>query len=216
MEKLLVLVAIPLFAVAQESAQPGIHAPAAPEPATAPAPRESGGSPDAERSEPDSSKQRGVGYIGAGVGAGRSNVSGQGTALFVNLEAGLTITPRLLCGIDVSRMTSASAANSFGVTSSLKIWNLGLVLSFFPVERGFFLRGGVGRSGLTITEEGPTLGGTFSREASTSGFNVIGGLGYSFWLGHFNVEVAADATTQRWDEMSQTRLLIARVGAGWY
>jgi len=188
MRKLAVLVVVPLFAAAQEGAPPGSLPP---------------------------STQRNPAFIGVAVGAARSNVSGQGTARLLSLEAGMTVTPRLLCGFGISRLTS-SGPSPFGATTSLAISNLDLIFSFFPMERGLFLRGGVGRSLLTITEEGPTLGGTYSREASTSGFEVVGGLGYAFSLGHFDLAVAVDATRQHWGATGPSTFLIARVGAGWY
>lgn len=145
-------------------------------------------------------------YIGFGIGGGGGSVSGQGetfdfedlnlgrdpSTLFFNFKVGATLTPRLLLGLDIGAI--ASVADEGGVSSGVSIANVDVVATFFPMERGLFLRGGLGRSGLTITAEGPGIG---TLETSVDGFNVLGGIGWAFWLGRsFNLTVNLDLSRQ--------------------
>lgn len=120
------------------------------------------------------------------------NLGRDPTTVFVNFKVGATITPRLLLGLDIGSI--ASVADEGGVSSSVSIANVDVVATFFPRERGFFLRGGLGRSGLTLKADGPGLG---TAETSVDGFNVLGGVGWAFWLGRtFNLTVNLDLSRQ--------------------
>lgn len=174
-------------------------------------------------------KQRDSWYIGFGFGGGDGSVSGQGsslsfkemnldrspTTLFYNFKVGATLSPRLLMGFDLSGVSST--AEGSGVTTSVGISNVDAMITFFPMERGFFLRGGLGLSALVYTIEDATG----KDEWSPSGFNVAGGLGYAFWLGQsFNLTLNLDASRQWYGSSSldpeDSTFWSAWVGFDWY
>ncbi len=145
-------------------------------------------------------------YIGFGVGGGNGKVATATDTFtfreangdrstdttFFNLKLGATLTPKLLLGADISG--TVSSADSGGVKSELVISNFDAVLTYFPSEKGFFLRGGMGPSAISFSWEDPTSG---KHDASRDGFNVLGGIGYAFWLGkQFNLTVNLDFSRQ--------------------
>jgi hypothetical protein len=173
--------------------------------------------------------QRDSWYIGFGLGGGDGRVSGQGdtfsfkelhfdrspTTVALNFKVGATLTPKLLLGFDLSGVSSA--VDESGVQTSVAIVNLDAVATFFPVEKGFFVRGGLGRSGLTYTVEG----GGVTAETSVNGFNVIGGVGYAFWLGRsFNLTLNLDASKQWYgssqDSPEESSFWSFWLGCDWY
>lgn len=205
MRKLLaLLVAAPLAAAGQE-------VPAPPQPATAPY---------------AAAQQRDGWYIGFGVGIPDGSISGQGdsfsfkeingdrdpTRLALNFKVGWTVNPRLLLGLDITAARAQASGDGL-VDSAAQITNYNAVATFFPWERGFFVRGGLGLSALTLEldDESESYGGT----------NLLGGLGYAFWLGkQFNLTVNLDASKQFYGssdldpEGSQFWMLYA--GFDWY
>jgi hypothetical protein len=153
-------------------------------------------------------RQRDRWYIGFGVGGGNGRVRlggetlsfgdflGDGaTAGGLDFEIGATVTPRLLVGVDL-RVIAASAefrTPSGDLERTLGIVNLDGVVTFFPWERGLFLRGGIGLSSLNATEK---LAGTRT-DASATGANLLAGIGYAFWLGRsFNLTLNLDFSGQ--------------------
>jgi hypothetical protein len=106
------------------------------------------------------------------------------------------VTPRLLLGFDLTAIGAAAsyfAAGVGDVKRSLTIVNLDAVATFFPMQRGLFLRGGLGLSGLSSEIE---IDGV-STSDSSSGANVLAGVGYAFWLGRsFNLTVNLDFSAQ--------------------
>ncbi|WP_242361317.1 hypothetical protein [Anaeromyxobacter sp. SG17] len=212
MRKLLaLLIAFPLAAAAQDPGPQPPYTPGSRAPRYAPA------------------QQRDNWYIGFGVGMGDGSVSGQGdslsfkelnydrdpTRLALNFKVGWTVTPRLLLGLDIT--AARAQASGSGLTTSAQITNYDAVATFFPMERGFFVRGGLGLSALSLAyDDGfddvtDTFGGT----------NILGGLGYAFWLGkQFNLTVNLDASKQFYGssdtapEGSQFWMLYA--GFDWY
>jgi hypothetical protein len=150
-------------------------------------------------------QQRDSWYIGFGFGGGDGsaviqgqsfcfkelNVSSPATGFF-EFEAGATLTPQLLLGGEIAAI--ASAASEGGLDTSVSIANVNLVATFFPMEKGFFVKGGIGRAALSW--QAPlTTGGTGTFD--TNGFDVTGGVGYAFWIGRsFNLKLALDYSHQ--------------------
>jgi hypothetical protein len=176
--------ALPLLAAAQDS-QP-------PPPATPPPPQYAPLQPAPTPPPARAAKQRDSWYFGLGLGTGGGSVelfggsanladlTHDGAArIAFNLRLGGTVSPRLLVGFD-GGFVGAMDGDS---TARLNYYDLGLM--YFPMERGPYLRGAVGLS------TGVWKRGSF--EGSSSGFNVLGGVGYALWLGRtFNLTFNVD------------------------
>jgi hypothetical protein len=90
------------------------------------------------------------------------------------------------------------------------------VLTFYPWERGLFLKAGVGISSAVATTDTP---GTGKTSDSTSGANVAFGVGYAFWLGKgFNLSGNLDWSRQAYsgDKLDRADFWRLGVGFGWY
>jgi hypothetical protein len=152
-------------------------------------------------------------YIGFGFGGGNGKVANADstasfkeasvaapTTLFFNFKVGATLSPKLLLGLDVGAI--ASAATDGTTTSSLSISNVDVMLTYFPSERGFFLKGGLGRSAVSYAVDSSALGITTN---TATGLNVAGGLGYAWWLGkQFNLTANLDVSRQWYGGTSTT------------
>lgn len=168
-------------------------------------------------------------YIGFGIGGGDGRVAneiettnfeqlhqGGRTNVFMNFKAGATLTPKLLLGGDMSMLVSG--AEAAGISTSLGILNMDAVLTFFPTGRGFFVRGGAGLSSISYTRDTP-FG---DQEGSASGLNVMGGVGYAFWLGgQFNLTANLDFSRQGYGEsddldIDDSQFWSLWVGFDWY
>lgn len=164
-------------------------------------------------------------YIGFGLGTGDGSASGQGeryslsdlnvddpTNVFLNFKAGATLTPQLLLGGDLTYLSSQASAG--GYDSSVGIMNVDLVATFFPMERGLFFRGGLGRSAYVQTADGYD-------DYNRGGWNVLGGVGYAFWLGQrFNLTVNLDVSQQWYGssdvDVENSRFWALYAGFDWY
>lgn len=171
-------------------------------------------------------QQRDTWYIGFGLGAGDGSLSRAGTSytfkeanfdrsptnLFLNFKVGATISPKLLFGLDITAIRSA--ADQGGFNTAVQVTNYDAVVTFFPMERGLFLRGGLGLSKFVAEADG------FS-DSTASGANVLVGAGYAFWLGQkFNLTVGLDLSAQSYgssnDQIDNSRMWALWVGADWY
>jgi hypothetical protein len=202
---------VPVLALGAEPAGLGPPASSAPDPA-APAPRVA-------------LKQRGSWYIGFGLGAGgaaRLHTSagefspkallGRSAQPFAfNFRVGATITPKLLLGFDGGAL--AFSANRPSETFQQNFYDLGIM--YFPWERGLYLRGAAGLSALALETDGPVLRG----KDAIGGYNVLGGVGYAFWLlRSFNLTVNVDYQRHFYshDLVEGSGGLSAWVGFDWY
>jgi len=189
------LIALPLAAAAQAPPSP---APAAPEPATAaPAPQPAAPAVAAPQQPPTRSSW----YIGLGLGGASGQavdtagslkledwVDASPATLLVQFQAGVTLTPRLLFGGELSVLRIAS--NTGGVTKAVQITNLDAMLTWYPLERGPFLRGGAGLTSFRRDWTGYDTG-------QFGGANLTIGAGYAFWLGRtFNLVLHLDYSKQ--------------------
>ncbi len=208
MRKIAALIAaVPFMVIAQETGAPPAPqaappAPAAPPAQYAPPPQYA---PPAAPSPPQPyqprQKRRDTWYIGFGLGAGdgkvktdtgtvdfKNYVYSDRTSAAVNFRVGATVSPRLLVGLDAGGVGSFAEEAGYASIVQLNYYDAGIM--YFPVERGFFLRAGAGLSAIVQNIDSP-LG---KHEFSANGFNVLGGVGYAFWLGRtFNLTVNLDA-----------------------
>jgi hypothetical protein len=168
-------------------------------------------------------KQRDRWYIGFGLGGGDGSlelsdgshsfedyVGTDPTQVFLNFKVGATITPKLLLGFDLTAIRSEFDGG--GATAGAQVTNYDAVATFFPTGRGFFLRGGVGLSAFGYDVET----GYGSASDSTTGVNVLGGVGYAFWLGKaFNLTLNLDASAQSYGEQDDAYALLPESSSFW-
>ncbi|BDG10331.1 outer membrane beta-barrel protein [Anaeromyxobacter paludicola] len=185
--------------------------------------------PGARRYQPEPTRD--TWYIGFGVGAGDGSVSGQGQRLNLsdlggggrlglNFKVGATLTPKLLLGFDLLTLSSFGTqydSGGFPYDATATIADADLMLTYFPWEKGFFVRGGVGPSFLTFDSRGPG----YHDSVSYGGFNGDVGAGYAFWLGRrFNLTLNADFAAQTYGSSStrpeSSRFFLMWVGFDWY
>src|SRR2546421_8937024 len=161
--------------------------------------------------EADSSYPGGHWYIGTGIGRGLSakyRVNGQSISfgdrlqgatdksplLGINLvNAGVALSPTLLLG------GSASAVAQFGKIAGndthLQINNYLATLTWFPAEKGFFLRGGAGLSNIFID--------TGTSSDTVHGFGVLVGAGFAIPVGlRHNITFTVDYSRQTYSGSS--------------
>jgi hypothetical protein len=173
---------------------------------------------------------RDIWYLGVGIGSGAGSyvldgdrvsfrdthgAAGSPLHLAFQLEAGVTLAPTLLLGGEISALSS-TASSSFA-DSELTLAQLLAVLTWFPVERGPFLRAGAGLA--SIRQEWDD--GFELRESSAGGVSVLGGVGYAWWLGRrFNLTLHADASAQSYGsgsgDPSSSAGVNAYLGFRWY
>jgi hypothetical protein len=169
-------------------------------------------------------------YIGFGIGGGNGNVSYTGgdytfdewhggtnspTNVFINFKIGATLAPGLLLGFDGSAVRSQ--LDEGGFVTALQINNYDAMLTWFPQEEGFFVRGGAGITRFVMEFDD----GLSSFDDSVSGYNVLVGGGYAFWLGQaFNLTVNADYSIQTYGsndyDLESSNFFALWVGFDWY
>jgi hypothetical protein len=143
------------------------------------------------------------------------------TRLALQVEAGVTVTPRLLLGVDLS-FAGAGRDGADPVLGSVKrgvsVANLDLVATVFPFVEGFHLRAGAGLSQIALLVESDAG----RSEQRHGGVNVLGGLGWAFWIGQtFNLCLNLDLSRQ-WYRSSEpgapasSSFAIAYAGFDWY
>jgi hypothetical protein len=128
-------------------------------------------------------------YAGAGLGAGfgeRYRQGGRslsfddglqgatdksGVGAF-NVVGGIELDPRTLLGISVSGVAKTGKIN--GNDARTQINNYFAMLTYFPYERGFFVRGGGGFANMVVDD-----GSTSSDELRSNGIGIQLGAGYA-------------------------------------
>jgi hypothetical protein len=187
--------------------------------------------PGAPASYPPQFRPRDTWYIGFGLGSGGgqyrdsvgtralSDIGTDSTSVFLNFKVGATLTPRLLLGLDIAGISTTGSAGTgwFGpMNATVQITNYDAMLTWFPMERGLFLRGGAGLSAFTLDDPSAiTL-------RSIRGVNATVGGGYAFWLGRtFNLTVNLDLSAQRYDSSAagaptRSNFTALWLGFDWY
>ena len=176
----------------------------------------------------DAAPSRSAWYLQLGLGTGNAVVRSDGAdrtlrdllggdpaRLALQLGVGATLSPRLLLGLELTTFR-AGAADRDPVLGSLRnavqITSASLVATFFPVERGFFFRGGAGPSSIRF-EKG-------SSNRSYGGVSLVGGVGNAWWIGErFNLSLALDASRQWYSGKSapsRSSSWLLYLGFGWY
>lgn len=186
-----VLVAAPLVARAQSQGW-GPSAPPPPPP---------GAYPPAQVPPPlQPEKARDSWYIGFSLGGGGGSVDDatgsssmtdfigpDPTTLALGFRVGATLTPKLLLGLDVYAV-GAFSTSDFEDTS-IQVSTYGASATFFPWEKGFFLKGGPALAVLSLDQ------GSYG-SGDWRGFGFSYGAGYEFWLGRsFNLGVVLEGNT---------------------
>jgi hypothetical protein len=168
---------------------------------------------------------RGAWYAGVGLGGGSGQaqdsfgklalhrwVDQDPLTLFAQLEAGVTLTPHLLLGGDLSLLRTNSDLGA--MAKAVTITNLDAMATWFPMEKGVFLRGGAGLSSFTREWTGLPTG-------RYNGGNLTVGAGYAFWLGpSFNLVLHADVSKQWYGAnaiaLTNSSYTAFWLGAAWY
>jgi hypothetical protein len=164
-------------------------------------------------------------YIGFGLGGGSGRatetsgdrpladwVDADHLTAFLQFQAGVTLTPGLLLGgeLDVLRTSSDTSQGK----KAAQISNVDAVLTWYPQEKGFFLRGG---GGLTVfRREWPGLSA-----AHYPGANLSVGTGYAFWIGRtFNLSLHLDYSRQWYGsnalDLTGSSYTVGWLGFDWY
>ena len=161
---------------------------------------------------PDKSEGRGLGwYVGTGIGAGfgaKFKLNGRSVSfddamqgatdksplVALNIvNGGVALTPSLLVGFSGSAV--AMTGKILGNDAQMQINNYFAAVTWFPAERGFFVRGGGGPSSILINN------GTTSTR--TGGFGLLVGGGYALQVaGHHNITFTADYSRQSYSGSS--------------
>jgi hypothetical protein len=106
-------------------------------------------------------------FGGEGIGARESGLAGE-------LELGWTLTPQVLVGVEGGAWTKKEGDTRLTHASVLAVGR------FYPmVERGLFVRGGVGFANLRVASSAPNL----SYRVGDSALAVGAGLGYDIRVG---------------------------------
>ena len=176
-------------------------------------------------------------YIGFGFGSGPGWVGGQGhgssltdlapgngVLLAFNFKVGATLSQKLLVGFDMTSLGAVANQMVAGVTyeSSAFISNFDAMVTYFPWERGLFVRGGLGLAWLSL-DSARYDWWTYQTltSADYTGLSTVVGVGYAFWLGHsFNLTLDADFSYQyygaRTNGPESSDALIFFLGFDWY
>jgi hypothetical protein len=206
------LVALPLAALAQAAPPTWETVPAPPPgtPPTAPVTAQPAPPPPAAQpvpapapvAAPSAAPRRDSWYIGFGLGSGGGRAKDEtgsynlsegmtdATKVSINFKVGLTLTPTLLLGLDVNGFQSSGTITGTAIDATYTISTFNAMATWFPMERGLFLRGGLGLSNLSLDVTG-------YGSDDVSGWNLDVGGGYAFWLGKsFNLTLNLDYAAQ--------------------
>ncbi|BDG02607.1 hypothetical protein [Anaeromyxobacter oryzae] len=230
--------ALPLAAVAQYSPATDVPAQAAPssDATSAAPPPTTGWAPAPQRNAPPAyppdaplrrERTRGSWYIGFGLGGGGGSISDSAgthglkdfvgpnpTVLSMNFNVGATISPQLLLGLDVGAVAAISSTEtSPGVKDTqIQTTYYDVALTYFPWERGLFVKGGMGLTALTWDLD---AGG----RSTWRGYDMMAGVGYAWWLGQsFNLTFNLDGS-KAWygsNGPDSTQTFSLHLGCEWY
>ncbi len=168
--------------------------------------------------------ERDTWYIGFGVGLGLDAsyeyqgeeitfddwLSGldTGPKVAINFKVGKTLNSKNLLGFDIT--AAGQSGTGYGIDAHIQINNYFLMWTHFPQEEGLFFRLGGGPSIFVVEVD--------NLSESESGFGVLGGVGYAFWLGEaFNLTVNLDHSRQSYSgDVDSSQFTILYLGFDWY
>lgn len=174
-------------------------------------------------------------YIGFGVGSGAGGltIDGQSRSFkdflspldtwhgMLQFEVGATVRQDLLLGFDLRVMRAQGSGSVLGrdLDESVTVGDYLAMVTWFPMERGLFLRGGAGLA--SISADSRVNGGSTFTTETVRGVAALAGIGYAFWLGqHFNLTLNADLSGQLYShdagQPSSSRFFDVYLGFGWY
>jgi len=149
-------------------------------------------------------------YVGTGIGPGfgaKYKLNGQSISFDDRLQgatdksplvalnivnAGIALSPSLLVGFSGS--AAAQSGKIAGNTTHLQINNYLAALTWFPVEKGFFVRGGAGLSNILVD--------TGVASDRVNGFGILVGAGYALPIGRHNITFTVDYSRQSYSGSS--------------
>jgi hypothetical protein len=109
------------------------------------------------------------------------------TTLAIGFRVGATLTPKLLAGFDVYAVGAVSTGGF--EDTQIQVSTYGASATFFPWEKGFFVKGGPAIAVLTL-DQGSLGSGDWR------GLGLSYGAGYAFWLGRsFNLGLVLEGNT---------------------
>jgi len=162
--------------------------------------------PSEIRAQVGNEHKRDTWYIGFGIGSGdggttlqhgeyislKNNFPGIKTGrVTANFKFGTTVTSKLLAGFDLTAIRAQGKEND--VECITQITNYNGMVTYFPKELGFFVRGGMGMAEHYAEIKDQDI----SRGTMYTGFDVLMGAGYAFWLlKSFNLSLNADYSKQ--------------------
>jgi hypothetical protein len=149
----------------------------------------------------------------------RRFLGGSPTTFDADFQIGATITPRLLLGGQLSVFSAQATYDTptGEVTNTFGVVGLNALATFFPWERGLFLRGGLGLASATATFEKVPPYGKVKEKGSGVGFTA--GLGWAWWLGKsFNLSANLDFSGQGYggDYFKGSSVVNLGLGFMWY
>jgi len=178
--------------------------------------------------------QRRSWYIGFGLGSGEGWATSDGesksfgewfdlfdmepTRVTLNFKVGATLTPNLLVGFDMTAIRAFASETVMGETLDVAFQanNYDGMVTYFPSGEGFFIRGGLGLAAFVTQWSGPGI----SETDTVSGFGIVFGGGYAFWLlKSFNLTLNADYSLQSYGEgdgPDSSSFLNIYLGFDWY
>jgi hypothetical protein len=136
-------------------------------------------------------------------------------AVSINFKVGGTLNKSVLLGFDVTAIRQEGTMT--GITVANQVNNYFGMVTVFPFEKGLFVRLGGGASAYVQEVE---LSGFGSDSETYSGYGVLGGVGYAFWLGkRFNLTLNVDYSRQWYTDDAGpdgTHYVACYVGFDWY
>ncbi len=148
-------------------------------------------------------------YIGFGIGTGDGmykfgddyvdfgdvveNADTKTPLITANVGVGAIINPNVHLGGEISLITRRGE-NIDGDSLQVTMGNILAVVYFFPMEKGFYVKGGFGFSSFQVEYE--ESGGIISKYTE-NGFAIAAGIGYFFWVGkRLNIGMSFDYSYQ--------------------
>lgn len=172
-------------------------------------------------------------YYGFGVGLGSAGITVKGANLTfneeltnmgatsvdalisLNFKIGGKLSRKLWIGFDGTIATQNGPVGFIKVNT--QVINMLALLTYYPYEKGFFMRGGAGWANYS---ESASFG-TISAVAQKSGLGILAGLGYAFQVqDNFNITANVDYTRQSYsagsDGLTASQATLFYAGFDWY